>query len=272
MENEKVLQIVSSDTLNNVQDMLIVTPTIYTSIFNENAKSHNIEIDNELDISNEIISSECANLIHTQEQNEKNTMLLSDSTTKAIGAIRNKDENLLQEVLQETEELRKEVEKLKVNMYQDELTHLYNRKWLRDHYMCDEDTSFTKSGCMVMVDLNYFKAVNDTLGHAVGDKVLIFIANNLKKTKQHVVRYGGDEFLVLFNEKFTEENALKTLHKIREDVISKKLRAKDQEFTSSFSIGISSFKNGDKFQDVLETADKNMYQDKKEIKKRIKSI
>ena len=123
-----------------------------------------------------------------------------------------------------------------------------------------------------MIDLNYFKLVNDTFGHIVGDKVLIYIANKLKLTKESVVRYGGDEFIIIFSKEISRDSALKKLDKIRDGVISKKLKSNNSEFRVSFSFGASEFKENDTLSGIIEDADKNMYNDKIQIKKKVTGI
>lgn len=202
----------------------------------------------------------------------KNAQNLSNNTHKAISAIKNKNEAELDEVLKETIELRKEIEKLKESVYKDELTHSYNRKWLHDQYLTEDSDKFKDAGTMAMIDLNYFKLVNDTHGHIIGDKVLIFIANQLKKTKYKVVRYGGDEFIILFQKNITTKKAKSILNELREDVISKKLKAHNTTFRTSFSIGVTQYVADETLLIVIERADKNMYEDKLEIKKRVTGI
>ena len=207
-----------------------------------------------------------------QDETSKNVIELSANTSKAISAIKAKDENMLNEVLKETQNLRKEIEKLKESVYKDELTHAFNRKWLNDTFLADEDDKFSVAGTLAIIDLNYFKLVNDTHGHIVGDKVLIYIANQLKKTRESVIRYGGDEFIIIFSKNTDSATALKRLDKIREDIIKVKLKAAKGAFKVSFSFGAYEFKENDILADVIELADKNMYNDKIEIKKRVTGI
>lgn len=123
-----------------------------------------------------------------------------------------------------------------------------------------------------MIDLNYFKIVNDTHGHVIGDKVLIFIANELRKSKYNVIRYGGDEFIVLFPKNTLLNDAKEVLNEIREKIITTKLKAHKTIFRTSFSIGLQQYEAQESLADILEMADKDMYQDKLEIKKRITGI
>ncbi len=195
-------------------------------------------------------------------------MLLSTNTSKAINAIKDKDEETLNKVLKETEALRQEVDKLRAAVYKDALTNVNNRKWLHDNILQENSDLFKKAGTMAIVDLNYFKIVNDTYGHIVGDKVLIFVANQLKKTKYDVVRYGGDEFLIIFDEKISLNKAIAKLDGIREDILGKKIKTKDSSFKVSFSFGVCEFNLDNNLTEIIEQADKNMYEDKINIKKR----
>lgn len=86
----------------------------------------------------------------------------------------------------------------------DALTGLANRRAVNDQLarMASENSQSDVTICVLKVDLDYFKAVNDTLGHAVGDQLLAHVADVLTKTAkgEHFVgRLGGDEFIVLVN-------------------------------------------------------------------------
>ena len=252
--------------------MEIITPTIYSSVFTKFADEHNQSLENEARISKDILEEECSFLTKLQNETAHNANLLSENTNKAINAIKEKNDTLLNEVLQETESLRLEVEKLRASVYQDELTHTNNRKWLHDNYMQADKESLNQDGVLAIIDLNYFKIINDTHGHIIGDKVLIFIANRLKSVNENVIRYGGDEFLILFPKNSSIERSKKLLHKTRESILAKKLKAHEEMFTLSFSFGLTEFKAGDKLTEVIENADKNMYDDKIQIKKRVTGI
>jgi len=270
--DKKILHVISNETKNSIDQMRIVTPSIYASIFTQYASEHGESIEHEPKLAYDILETECTTLSHLQSQTSKNASQLSNTTNKALHAIKDKDEALLSEVLKETQSLKEEIEKLKEAVYRDELTHAYNRKWLHDRLLVEKENTFLKAGILAMIDLNYFKQINDTHGHILGDKVLIFIANELKKSKQNIIRYGGDEFLIVFDTKHTLKSAIKILNEIRENVLKKKLKAHDTMFRISFSIGAIAFKKGDTLSQVIESADKNMYEDKQLIKKRIKGI
>jgi len=271
-KKKKELTIITNETRDTIAQMDVVTPSIYASLFSKIAQEHNQNLDNELEISHDIVQEECSSLRELQASAGENANKLSSSTDKAIHAIKEKDESMLQEILKETEALRLEIEKLKASVYKDELTHAYNRKWFHDTYIDEDTRAFKKAGILAMIDLNYFKEVNDTHGHIIGDKVLIFFANELRKTRHNVVRYGGDEFVIIFPESCSLTEAQKSLHQIREDIIEKKLKAHNSTFRVSFSFGLTHFNSNDELTKVIEDADKIMYEDKIQIKKRVTGI
>jgi diguanylate cyclase (GGDEF)-like protein len=268
----KILEVISNETKDSIGQMSVVTPSIYASVFSKFATSHDVEIEDEDELAQDLLKIQCSTLTQMQTQTSQNVQSLSENTQKALTAIKDKDETSLNRVLQETEALRAEIDKLKESIYRDELTNVYNRKWLNDHYVNSEDATFIEAGTLAMIDLNYFKIVNDTHGHIIGDKVLIFIANQLKKSKSEVVRYGGDEFLIMFPASIDKQRAFEILDEIREAVLAKKLKAHNVMFRTSFSIGVYSYKSNDKLNEAIENADKDMYTDKLKIKKRIKGI
>ena len=270
--DEKVLEIISNETKDFISGISIVTPSVYTDLFTKFALSHNASLNEEDKITDYLLSKKISLFTNLQDATSKNAKKLSESTDKALLAIKDKNEDILNEVLRETQNLHLEIERLKKSVYKDELTNIYNRKWLNDHFLEDESQSFKDFGTLAIIDLNYFKIINDTYGHIIGDKVLIYIANQLKKVSNSVVRYGGDEFIIIFSASTTKENAYAKLTNIREDVIKKHLVVKESSFKVSFSFGICEFKKGDILTDIIELADSNMYEDKIQIKNRITGI
>jgi len=270
--DKKTLQIISNETKDAITKLDIVTPSIYASLFSQQAKEHNTDLNDEISLSADLIQTQCNSFTKLQKETSKNAKALGEHTSKAIHAIESNDTDSLKEVLQETKALRKEIEKLKESIYKDELTHAYNRKWFHDHYIEELENKLKCNGILAIIDLNYFKEINDTFGHIIGDKVLIFITNQLKKLSKEVIRYGGDEFLILFNNNQELEEIHTMMDNLRQDILTKKLKAHNAEFKVSFSYGIQTYIEGDELAQVIEKADKLMYKDKVNIKKRVQGI
>jgi diguanylate cyclase (GGDEF)-like protein len=119
--------------------------------------------------------------------------------------------------------------------------------------------------CFAMIDIDFFKKVNDNYGHPVGDKVIsalsLFLKQRLRKTDS-VGRYGGEEFAVILPDT-SGEDALHFMNDIREVFSQLEHNAGDSEFKVSFSCGICSF-NGTNADFIIEQADEAMYAAKKQ--------
>jgi len=264
-ESYKVL---SDEAKAKINTLDIVPPSLYATIFKNLANTHNVDLSNEELYANETLEKKLEKLESIDEAATNKVYELDKTTQKAMTAMSDKNEVLLQEAINETQALRLEVESLKRNLYKDTLTKVYNRKWLNSELL-DNDENFTYNGSLFLIDLNYFKYVNDTFGHIAGDKVLIYVANHLQKLEAYVVRYGGDEFVLLFRDRTTSEVA-QAMHLNRELLLKKQLKFNDKKFSTSYSYGGVDIKVGSSFSEMIEKADAKMYSDKEKIKQRIK--
>jgi diguanylate cyclase (GGDEF)-like protein len=151
-------------------------------------------------------------------------------------------------------------EKLEFQASRDELTGLYNRRHMlaemeRElHQAIRYDIPFS----LVVIDLDFFKKINDTYGHAAGDVVLKHIANLLRKgvrAADVVGRWGGEEFLVLLPH-CTADNALHAAGKWLDTVRSQPVVMPSGETISlTFSAGIAAFKKEDASASIHEVID-----------------
>ena len=157
--------------------------------------------------------------------------------------------------------------------YYDPLTKLANRRLLLDrlHQYCASAKRNNTSGVVFYLDLDRFKLLNDSLGHASGDILLIEVAQRLMdvfRTDDTVARIGGDEFVVVVP--IIPGGMHMVAHKAR--VIADKLRAtlaadyiiNGLNYHMSSSIGLAVFpEDGDTAESVIQNADVAMYQAKK---------
>jgi len=235
----------------------IVLPSTYRVVFSMLAKKEGVDIGAESIHTNEEISNEVYEHI----------LSIDSNTDRAIRAIETRDDAELKRVLEDTKKLKSEVEALKRIAYEDGLTKALNRKWLEENYLEGESETFKKDGVIVMIDLNDFKQINDEMGHAVGDKVLMHLAARLKKLDADVVRYGGDEFVLLFD-KGSPDDVRDVVHVLRELHLKKQYKVMDNVVQIKFAYGIAPFKRGESFSSVVHEADKMLYDDKAKVKER----
>jgi diguanylate cyclase (GGDEF)-like protein/PAS domain S-box-containing protein len=150
----------------------------------------------------------------------------------------------------------------------DSLTHLPNRNLIRDRLklmLPRAERSNTKVAILSM-DLDNFKAINDSLGHEAGDQFLIQVANRFEGTlrkEDTFGRLGGDDFIILLPNLADEYFPAKMAQRVI-DIMKQPLTLKENKFHSNFSIGIALFPDDGK---DVETLFKNsniaMYQAKK---------
>jgi diguanylate cyclase (GGDEF)-like protein/PAS domain S-box-containing protein len=159
---------------------------------------------------------------------------------------------------------RKNTEKMIKHMaYHDQLTDLPNRYLLREK-LNEAIIDSRQNNChfaLLFLDLDRFKAINDTMGHEVGDKVLIEIAERLKECvneRDIISRYGGDEFSILLPD-YGEQKASEVAHQIITK-LSIPLTFHLHELLVTPSIGISLFPtHGESFDTLIKNADLAMY-------------
>ena len=162
---------------------------------------------------------------------------------------------------------RKEKEQLMVRAQRDSLTGLYNKETTQN--LISEIVSDGKMHGFMILDIDFFKSVNDTYGHAVGDKVLSAVGNlfQMQFRNQDIVgRIGGDEFIILMrdiqNNEIIEERINCLFEQVRNLSVPELGEAR---ITLSAGVAISP-KDGNTFMELYRHADKALYKVKSEGK------
>lgn len=160
---------------------------------------------------------------------------------------------------------------LRHQAFHDPLTSLANRALFNDrlvHAIARANRSGTRLAVMV-IDLDGFKDINDSLGHEAGDQVLATVAQRLKANVQDgdtVARFGGDEFAVLIEDLDTDETATaiaqRLLNVVRQVAT---LNGRDYGITASVGVAIANAGRGDA-QELVRDADTAMYEAKNDGK------
>ena len=151
----------------------------------------------------------------------------------------------------------------------DPLTKLFNRRFLEETLpisMATANRENKKIG-FLMIDIDYFKQVNDTYGHKAGDIVLETLANVLKRSVRKndlIIRYGGEEFLILLQNIKSKEDAIKVAEKIRKNVQNIEIEIdKGTIIKKTISIGVSVYPdNCEKGWECIKYADIALYKAK----------
>lgn len=178
-------------------------------------------------------------------------------------------ESQLQASKQQVDQLNLELESVRGEALSDPLTGILNRRGFEAKVQpfFDDGSLSEKGGCLMMMDIDHFKKINDTYGHLFGDKVIRAIAQMLKskvKGRDAVARLGGEEFAVFLPET-TRKGAIVVAEQIRQGVEMGKIRRLDtQEQIGGFtiSIGVADYSKGASLVDMLDQADKALYTSK----------
>lgn len=169
--------------------------------------------------------------------------------------------------------LQRELEETSQLVRLDPLTGALNRKGL-DEVLEREMARMQRLGtqlCVVVLDVDNFKAINDSHGHLVGDEVLRHIANVLRETlrgNDSVVRFGGEEFVLLLPGVGVEE-ASHVVQRLQRELTRRFFLANAQKLLLTFSAGITGFSQGEHPSEVIDRADKAMYAAKHAGKNRV---
>jgi len=162
--------------------------------------------------------------------------------------------------------LETELDKAYKELLIDPLTKAYNRKALNKDLekILEKGKDKDLDLVVAIVDLDYFKEINDKYGHLVGDFVLIKIVNIIKKILRKtdkIYRYGGDEFVIVFN-RTTLSQVKPIIERIVKKIENTLLKYKDEIINVTVSIGVAQHKKGDTFDTLLNRADNGLYKAK----------
>ena len=151
----------------------------------------------------------------------------------------------------------------------DPLTGAYNRTSLKREYFLDK--------FFFMIDIDHFKKLNDNFSHEMGDKCLKkfaeIVRNNIRK-EDRLIRYGGEEFIILFNGESTKEEMHQKADDLRKAVEEETSRIKDfadPNFVAPFtiSVGVNHMNPNYTLEDNIKVADKYLYEAKENGRNRV---
>jgi diguanylate cyclase (GGDEF)-like protein len=180
--------------------------------------------------------------------------------------LRAREKHLEQVVAARTSELATAYAKIEEASLTDPLTGLRNRRFLEQTIAADLELASRGHGDLVvlLVDLDHFKSVNDTYGHAAGDAVLVALADLLRRTfrsSDYIVRWGGEEFLIVV--RFVDAGEAKDLaEKLRVAVAEHPFVLADGtvlERTCSIGFATWPAPDGASWEHVIDRADAALY-------------
>ena len=175
-------------------------------------------------------------------------------------------ELLEKEVKERTYELEQANKKLDLISRTDELTQLPNRRDMHRTIEKEVDRAnrFRKAFSIIFIDIDHFKDVNDTYGHAAGDAVLKSVASTIRSLLRKydvLARYGGEEFLTLLPE--TElKDAAHVAERFRKQIENQTIFFGGKEIKVTITLGVAQFDSGQGAEKCIQLADKALYEGK----------
>lgn len=144
---------------------------------------------------------------------------------------------------QQNRELKRQLEALKRQISIDSLTGVLNRQSLDQILVREWEQASPDAAplCCVMIDIDYFKKINDTHGHAVGDHVIQLVAKllqGLERETDRVARFGGEEFCVVMPDT-TEDAAVRWAESVRSAIAALEIRSPMKTFSVTASLGVA---------------------------------
>lgn len=165
-----------------------------------------------------------------------------------------------------------EGERLKILAQKDGLTCVNNRQYFEQLAVVEIEKAhrFHLHLCMIILDLNKFKLINDTYGHQYGDEVIKAFANILKSCIREfdiLGRYGGDEFIILLPNT-DEQDAAKIIARIEKATAEPILKKDGKDIKIVASYGLSAMEENDTIESLFFKADEKMYKQKNAMREK----
>lgn len=166
------------------------------------------------------------------------------------------------------DELRSELEESINLALKDGLTGLYNRRYFDKHIeqLVEKADNLSNNLCLVMIDIDNFKTVNDQYGHQAGDIVLKEITFSLSQGVRAIdllARYGGEEFVLILSNLSLDEG-ITIADRLRKNIANLKIQLPNSSktITRTISMGITEYKAKESVEQFISRGDKALYQAK----------
>lgn len=213
-------------------------------------------------------------LASTEDIGELNLLLnhiLEDTRAIGLSVQRTRDEFILSqkqamEAEKRIQELTAELDRVGEVAHQDYLTGALNRRGMDEAI----DREFSRADrhnttlCIAMLDIDHFKKLNDTLGHATGDKALTHLARLIKdvlRPTDVLARFGGEEFIIILPAT-PQDEAVKVITRVQRELTKNFFMHNNERVLITFSGGVAERKPGESAENLIPRADAALYQAK----------
>lgn len=153
------------------------------------------------------------------------------------------------------------------NLVKDYLTGIYNRRYINHRLSKEIERNLNRgiSTTIIMTDIDWFKNINDTYGHLIGDNILkdfaTILEENIRVSSDWIGRYGGEEFLIILNDT-NEEKGINVAEKLRKIVENKEFVYNDIKIRLTASFGVFEISKEEDISDIIKHVDDKLYKAK----------
>jgi len=203
---------------------------------------------------------------------------LNKRVAEKTKALQELNESLELKIKQRTEQIEHSKRLLQDVAYRDKLTGVFNRHYLHEKSICffKQADTFNQPLSLLLIDIDYFKQVNDSHGHIIGDKVLVHFVNNIRKTLRSddlLVRYGGEEFALLLPKKDLQQSLI-VAEKLRQyiELQPYQLDKENNVMNITISIGVCQYGSGESLEQFIGKADAALYIAKNRGRNQVQTI
>ncbi len=204
--------------------------------------------------------------------------LLHDTRSMQLDVRRSRDD--LVEARKQADEAHRRVTELEIELGQlsdkvreDQLTGALNRRGLEEAYEVEAARAMRTSSSLAiaLLDIDNFKKLNDSMGHAAGDIALIHlvkVVKDLVRPTDTVARYGGEEFVVLMPDTDLK-GAIQVMQRVQRELTKRFFMHNNEKMLITFSAGVTLYRAGEPRDEAIQRADQAMYHAKKTGKNRV---
>ena len=203
---------------------------------------------------------------------------LNERVAEKTKALQELNKSLELKIKQRTQQIEHSKRLLQDVAYRDNLTGVFNRHYLHEKSLCffKQANKFNQPISLLLIDIDYFKKVNDVHGHLVGDKVLTHFVNNIRQTLRVddlLVRYGGEEFILLLPNEDLQQSLI-VAEKLRKHIELHPYQLDEgmNLIKITVSIGVGEYETGDSLEQFIGKADSALYTAKNKGRNQVQTI
>lgn len=262
---KQTLKKITDNTINELLQNEVILPSSYFQCFDKHAKTLNIkmeeeEFDKEINL---LIANEYKDINEYMTKTVNNIDKITTATKDVQEAIMNKDASSLKKIYQEMDELKKEIEDITHKIFKDSLTDSYNRKWLYNQYL-DNNESFKNPGVVAILNVIDFDYITEKYGTLICDSLLIFISKFLiekldeEGVNYKLVKYIRGQFILFIHDE-PLKSSLMIINNIKSLVSNTTLKNKAGILLKpNFKFAAASFYEKENFHDCVEILEKKL--------------